>query len=62
MTVGGGGVMVGGGVAAMTGGAMCEVIVLVELQVVEQRMAAGADMQVAVVGMAAVEVSGEPHN
>jgi hypothetical protein len=46
----------------MTGGAMCEVIVLVELQVVEQRMAAEADMQVAVVGMAAVEVSGEPHN
>jgi hypothetical protein len=53
--------MVGGGVAAMTGGAMCEVIVLAELQVVEQRMAA-ADMRVAVVGMAAAEVSGEPHN
>jgi hypothetical protein len=56
----GGGVTAGGGevAAAMTGGAMCMVIVTAELQVVRQRIPAPADMRVA----AAVEVSGEPHN
>ena len=52
-------------VAAMTGGAMCMVIVIAELQVVRQRIPAPADMQVAAVAavdMAVEEVSGEPHN
>ena len=51
--------------AAMTGGAMCMVIVIAELQVVRQRIPAPADMRVAAVAavdMAVEEVSGEPHN
>jgi hypothetical protein len=50
----------------MTGGAMCMVIVTAELQVVQQRIPAAADMRAAAVaaaGMAAaVGESGEPYN